>query len=200
MRIYIDALNESPKDGSWASLQPNAIRDISHIALDFRPAVEAVSAAAERFGQGDRLTLAFAELEGTFGWDTVGEDDPMRLPRRLKSDFFGTGPYFDRARILLAVELGQVLDRRRTARLQAALDYLETPAPIDSWKRFIGTEPGRPRLVHMLGAWGVELGLASTTLGSVATLRDASLDRCGALYLIQRGEARVGQLAEAVPS
>lgn len=189
VRIHIDALNESPEDGSWASLEPDAVPDSPHVALDCRPVVDAVIAAAERSGQSARLAQAFVEVESTFGWEALDEGDPERLPRRKESDFFGTGPYFDRARILLAVEPGKQLHRRRAAHLQAVLDYLEMPAPIDSWKRFIGTDPGRPRLVHMLAAWGVSLELKSTTIGQVETLHTVSFDRAAALDLISRGAA-----------
>ena len=194
VRFYIDALNESPADGSWASIQPDAVPGSPHVALDCGPIVDAVIAIAERSGQSARLQHAFAELEETFGWEILEEGDPARLPRRKESDFFGTGPYFERARMLLAVEPGQELHRRRAIRLQAVLDYLERPAPIDSWKRFIGTEPGKPRLVHMLAAWGVELGLSSLTIGKVATIQTASLDREAAFDLIRRGEEHVAKL------
>ena len=194
VRIYIDALNGSPQDDTWASLEPDAMPGSPHVALDCRPIVSAVIAAADQSGQGDRLALAFAELDSTFGWDALVEGDAARLPTRKESDFFGTGPYFDRARALLAVEPGKRLHRRRVARLQAALDYLESPAPIDSWKRFIGTDESKPRLVHMLAAWGVELGLKSVTVGEVGTFRIAFSDRPAALALIERGEERVAVL------
>lgn len=194
VRIHIDALNESPEDGSWASLEPDAAHDSPFVTLDCRPVVDAVIAAAERSGQSARLAEAFVEIESTFGWETLDEGDPERLPRRKESDFFGTGPYFNRARILLAVEPGKKLHRRRAAHLQAVLDYLEMPAPIDSWKRYIGTDPGRPRLVHMLAAWGVSLKLKSRTIGQVETLRMASFDRAAALDLIDRGEEHVARL------
>lgn len=196
VRIYIDALSGSPEDGSWASLEADAIPGSPHVTLDCAPVVEAVIATAESSQQSARLAEAFTEIESMFGWDELEDGHPERLPRRKKSDFFGTGPYFDRARALLAVELGQELHPRRATRLQAVLDYLEMPAPIDSWKRYIGTEPGRPRLVHMLAAWGVALGLKSTMIGDVAVLNDTSLDREAALDHIRRGEGRVVELVE----
>ena len=196
VRIYIDTLSGSTEDGSWASLQLDAIPGSPHVTLDCAPVVDAVIAAAERSKQDARLAQAFLEIESVFGWDELDEGHPERLPTRKKSDFFGTGPYFDRARALLAVELGQKLHRRRANRLQAVLDYLETPAPIDSWKRFIGTEPGRPRLVHMLAAWGVSLGLKSAMIGKVEIFHDTSLDREAAFDHIQRGETRVVKLVE----
>lgn len=196
VRIYIDALNDPPQEGSWASLQPDAFLGIPHVALDCRPLIDAVIDAAKQSNQSAQLVKAFVELESTFGWDDLAEEDPKRLPSRKESDFFGTGPYFGRARILLAVEPGQQIHRRRAARLQAVLDYLEKPAPIDSWKRFIGTEPGRPRLVHMVAAWGVALGLKSATIGEVAILSGVSYDRTAALDLIRRGEEHVAKLVE----
>lgn len=194
VRIYVDALNESPEDGSWASIRPDAIPGSPHIALDCGHLIDAVIAGADRSGQSARLAQAFLELESMFGWETLVEGDPERLPRRKESDFFGTGPYFERARALLAVEPGKKLHRRQAARLQALLDYLELPAPIDSWKRHIGTEAGRPRLVHMLAAWGVGLNLKSTMIGDVATFQMAYLDREAALDLIARGEKHVAKL------
>ena len=194
VRIHFDALNESAEEGSWASLLPDAVPGSPHLAVDCRPVIAAVAAVAEQSGQSGRLAQAFGDLEGMFGWDVLHEADPERLPRRKESEFFGTGPYFDRARVLLAVEPGQELHGRRAARLQAALDYLEAPAPIDSWKRFIGSEPGRPRLVHMLAAWGVGLKLKSATIGEVGTLHTASVDRSAALDLIGRGERHVAKL------
>lgn len=196
VRIYIDGLNETPKEGSWASLEPDALPGSPHVALDCSPVIDAVIAAAEHLGQSARLAQAFVELESTFGWEVLDECDPKRLPRRKKSDFFGTGPYFERARALLAVEPGQKLHRRRVARLQAVLEYLEMPPPIDSWKRFIGTDPHQPRLVHRLAAWGSTLKLKSVTFGDVATLHMAAHDREAAFDLIRRGEEHVVKLVE----
>ncbi|TPG16731.1 hypothetical protein EAH87_13875 [Sphingomonas koreensis] len=194
VRIYIDAIQESPEEGSWASVASDPKPGTPHITLDCRPVIDALITAADASDQAEELTLAFAELESTFGWEALKEGDPERLPRRKGSDFFGTGPYFDRACVLLAVEPGQKLHRRRAARLQAVLDYLEEPAPIDSWKRFIGTDEGRPRLVHMLAAWGVALGLNSITIGDVGTLNISSFDCEAAFDLVQRGEKHVAKL------
>lgn len=194
VHIHIDALNETVGNGSWASLQPDAMAGSPYIVVDCAPAIDAVVAIAEQFEQGDRLEQAFVELETTFGWENLDEGDPERLPRRKESDFFGTGPYFERARMLISVEPGEKLHHRRVARLQAVLDYLENPAPIDSWKRYIGTEPGRPRLVHLLAAWGVALKLSSATIGKVEVLHTASFNRKAMLDLLQRGEEHVAKL------
>jgi hypothetical protein len=194
VRIYVDAINESPGQGSWASVDADAVARIPHVALDCRPLVDAVSAAAERSGQSERLVLAFAELDGTFGWDSPGESDPLRLPRRLESGFFGTGPYFDRARALLSVDPEEKLHSRQKARLQALLGYLEEPAPIDSWKRFIGTDESETRLIHTLAARGRALGLASSVIGQVAIQQIAFEDQARAIDLIGRGEAHLATL------
>lgn len=194
IRIYVDALGRNPIEGSWASVEDDAPSDTAHIALDCRAMVDAVAAAAERADKTRQLADAFEELEGTFGWEDMTEHDAERLPRRRGSDFFGTGPYFVRARALLAAEPDTPIDARSRARLQATLDYLKKPAPIDSWKRFIGTDVRKPRLVHRLAAWGAGLGLQSNTIGPSDTLQSAFADRDEAIRLIDRGEKRAAEL------
>lgn len=194
IRIYVNALGRNPIEGSWASVEDDAPIGVSHIALDCRVIVDAVASAAEQAGKKDQLADAFDELEITFGWEVMTEHDAERLPRRRGSDFFGTGPYFARARALLAAEPDMPIDARSRDRLQATLDYLEKPAPIDSWKRFIGTDVHKPRLVHRLAAWGAGLGLRSNTIGLSGTLQSAFDDRDETIRLIERGEKRAAEL------
>lgn len=195
IRIYVDTLGRDPVEGSWASVEDDAPTATSHIALHCGPIVAAVAAAAEYAGKAGPLAAAFEELESTFGWEDMKESDACRLPLRSESDFFGTGPYFKRARALLAVDPNVPMHARSRARLQAMLDYLEKPAPIDSWKRFIGTETNKPRLVHLLAAYGAGLGLESNTIGHSGVLHSAFDDREAAIRLIERGERRAAELA-----
>jgi len=195
IRIHVDALGRDPVEGSWASVEDGAPAATPYIALDCTPIVVAVAAAAEDAGKAGPLAAAFEELESTFGWEDLKEADACRRPLRSKSDFFGTGPYFKRARALLAADPNVPMHARSRARLQAMLDYLETPAPIDSWKRFIGTEANKPRLVHLLAACGAGLGLQSNMIGHSGVLHSAFDDPEAAIRLIERGEKRAAELA-----
>ncbi len=126
------------------------------------------------------------------------EEDAPILPQRADSDFFGTGPYFDRARALLGHEPDAYLHPNVAPRLQAFLDYLEEPAPIDSWKRYIGSSSEEPRLVHILAAWGADLGLQPRSFGAEILKAACRRDRAYALTLIKSGEEVAAQLVERV--
>lgn len=200
IRLYVDALNDAPRIGSWASLHPMPVPGRPHVTLDCIPIIDAIRDAAASTGQADRLASAFADIDRTFGWDALKETDPTRLPARPESGFFGTGPYFDRARVLVSVIHGTGLRLRERQHLQAILDYLESPPPIDAWKQFIGTEPGEPRLYHLLSAWGLELGLKSKLLASEILRGTGFPNDAPALDLIGRGEARIAELIEEARS
>lgn len=193
--IYVDAFDEG-RDGrdtalaSWASNTESDPIDLSHVLLDCGPLVSALSCIADKANQQSTLRAAFEELGADFS-------APVAIPREISgksgSAFFSTGPYFDRARTVLASEPGRKLSRRKVARLQTYLQYLEVPPSIDAWKAIIGREAGGPRLHQMLAAWGVRLGLQSSVVAGEAMV-DAAFDRAGALSLIESGEAALSAL------
>ena len=195
VRIYVDAFPLDDAMGStWAMAAKAPLIGLPHIVLDCRAIVAAL---VEMRPGDDSLQAAFGMIERTFGWEKLRADEEPRLPSRLESGFFGTGPYFVRARALISVTDAGFVRRRERLRLQSYLDYLEAPPPIDAWKMFIGTDEGKPRLHHMLSGWGIELGLKSNLLAS-HTLRSAAFpinDR--ALDLIERGQRHLATLVEA---
>lgn len=199
VRIFVDAF-QSAEDGqsapaSWATVTGASPCNLPHISIDCRMLVDELESLVEATGTDrEPLAEAFNSLQRDFGALIRDGNEAPPIPSRAEPGFFGSGPYFQRARALLSPNLAASFGKGERARLQAYLNYLENPAPIDSWKRFIGTEPGSGRLVHMLAAWGAELGLASKLIGNVNTLRDATLSRDGALDLIERGEARLSCL------
>lgn len=198
VRIYIDAMGPGEKSTSWASLSRDRAHGLPHIVLDLSSVVAAISAeVGESDGLDGGLVAAFNELEETFGWAQVADQERPRLPQRGQSDFFGTGPYFERARVLLAHDPGQLLHHSEALRLQAYLDYLEEPAPIDSWKRFIGSEADEPRLVQILTTWGADLGLRPSSFGAEIHKAVTRRDRAYAMHLIESGERIAAELTKA---
>lgn len=190
VQIYVDAFPLSaPAPTSWASIAEVPPIRISHIVLDCRPIFACLGTVGPEAVQ--QLPRALEELERTFGWERLGESEAPRLPERLDSGFFGSGPYFERARVLVAMRDPTKLPTFELERLQAYLTYVEAPPPIDSWKQYIGTGPGEPRLIHLLAVCGLELGLKSRAVGS-DTLRVAAFPSAArALDLIERGEAHL---------
>lgn len=193
VRIYVDAFPfNDAAPSSWSTGAEASLTGVPHIVLDCRPIVGALRAM---FADDRRLQPAFDEIDRTFGWEKLGQNDAPRHPFRLESGFFGTGPYFERARSLLSVADPGFLRTRERLRLQAHLDYLEAPPPIDAWKQFIGTDSGKPRLHHMLSAWGLELGLKSTRLASEVLRATTFPSNERALDLIERGERYLAGVA-----
>ena len=155
----------SRADGEAASLVVVAYHADAPAALsvDCRHLLQAIvrhlggDAAARDAGLGGSLEA----LERRFGW--TAPDLPMRglatdQPRHRI--FLDEGPYFTRARALLAATPEQVAaSAPRMARLQAAMRYLDDPSPVDAWKAEVGIDASRPRLKHLLSFWGERLGL-----------------------------------------
>lgn len=192
LSIYIDALNGGPGVESWASFQSTGLVGASYIAFDCHRIVQLLTRIGERLPDGSRrLGAAFDEMRRDFApvAKETSDDDPVSRP--VERSLFSDGPYFDRARSLLSAEPSTDRHSLTTCRLQTYLNYLENPAPIDSWKAHIGTKAGEPRLGHFVSAWGVEIGLSSNNMGSVETLRTAASGRERALQLISDGERHV---------
>ena len=196
VRIHVDAFPLNGPPGSWASIGADAPEGLPFVAIDVGPVIRELHALADAAGTAASLRDAVGDLERTFGWEQLVSDADIRLPERLESGFFATGPYFERARALLAVKSGASLSQRDRLRFQAHLDYLEGPPPIDSWKRFIVTEGEKVRLVQLLAAKGLELGLRSTVLASQTLITAASPTEPRALVLIEKGERKVAELAK----
>ncbi|THD34443.1 MAG: hypothetical protein E7773_14740 [Sphingomonas sp.] len=202
LRIYVDALAPDTVDGqpgpaSFATASSDGPEGISHLVLDCQTIVDLLAVIAERHDAvSGALDAAYGELERTFGWDTPAERAPPVVPSRVASGFFGTGPYFERARALLAVDDGEQVGPLERMRLQSHLDYIETPPPVDGWKQFIGTDAAKPRLNQRLAAWGYGLGLKSSVIGQTDVLQSAWADRAATLDLIARGERRLSKLRE----
>ncbi|RYY26083.1 MAG: hypothetical protein EOP62_11420 [Sphingomonadales bacterium] len=200
VRIYVDAFRQmhagSTKPASWAGVGPSASTEFPHICLDCRLIVDNLASLFDASGfHQSSLANAFERLDRDFGGKAGADADAPPVPKKVEPGFFGTGPYFERARVLLSADPKSRLSPGEHHRLQAHLDYVEAPAPIDSWKRYIGTEPRKGALVQMLAARGAQLGLASRMIGNVETLRDAILTRDESLQLIGKGEMLLSKLA-----
>jgi hypothetical protein len=193
--IYVDAFDEG-RDGrdtalaSWATNDASDPVGLPHVLLDCNSLITALSRFAEAGDQDIALGSAFEELGVDFSPPAAV---PQEIAGKTGSAFFSTGPFFGRARAILESEPGRKLSRRKGARLQAFLRYLEAPPSIDAWKAIIGRDASAPRLHQMLGAWGVRLGLQSSVING-ETLVDAAFDKAGALSLIASGEARLAEL------
>ncbi|MGP7795641.1 hypothetical protein [Sphingomonas sp. CLY1604] len=128
---------------AWAgsSSTPSA----SGIRVDMTRPVSAVLATADA---GDPVA-AFADLEARFGWTRPHDVAP---PGGKLGDFLEDGPYLERADALLgaAGALEAATDGPSRVRIQALVDYLAEPAPIDAWKASIGRHADEPRLGHLL--------------------------------------------------
>lgn len=109
------------------------------------------------------LAAAFADLERAFGWTAPATPHRASVAEMSRGrGFLDEGPYFARARILLG-DPSRFPDPVRMplafARMQALIDYIEDPAPIDRWKSDIGDDEDRPRLGHLLSFWAESKGL-----------------------------------------
>lgn len=130
------------------------------IQIDMRRIVGALSAAAS--GSEDALAMSAAELEQSFGWSRpiLKSGEVSRVVRGVS--FLAEGPWFERAEALLTAPDGSFEPSRRpdaAIRMQALLDYLLAPAPVDAWKGEIGECKSEPRLKHLLAAFGRDRGL-----------------------------------------
>ena len=108
---------------------------------------------------GGGLPDAMDALERRFGWTeaTLPRGRAKSVPR--SGTFLDEGPYLQRAAALLAAddeEFDADLSSASAARLQALLDYLLTPSPVDVWKGEIGESADGLRLKHLLSIYGEE--------------------------------------------
>jgi hypothetical protein len=110
----------------------------------------------------DAVAAAFEQLELSHGWTRKAFPSRQELADMTRGrGFLEDGPYVARATMLLDAELdekGQATLAQRP-RLQAMLDYLDDPVPVDAWKAVVGTDHGAPRLGHLLHSWAVSIGL-----------------------------------------
>ncbi|NYD89211.1 hypothetical protein [Sphingomonas melonis] len=118
------------------------------LRLDMARQVSALVSAAD---SSDPET-AFVDLEARFGW-THPRD--LAAPDQPGGDFLHDGPYFERAEALLGMAHGSgaAVVVEPPARVQALVDYLADPAPVDAWKAMLGTRADQPRLGHLLMAF-----------------------------------------------
>lgn len=131
------------------------------IKTDVTRLIAAIRASATD-ANGAALATAFVGLERSHGWTHKSFPTRLELAEIARGrGFLEEGPYLPRARALLDAKLdddGQVVATQR-ARLQAMLDYVDAPVPVDAWKANVGTAEGEPRLGHLLQAWSAGIGL-----------------------------------------
>ena len=195
LNLYIDALDEGVGEEdiiSWGTTHDDD-SGIPHAVMDMAPILDALKAHGHR--DDARLDAAFNSLEEEFGWGVRSPDAVPLLPARIESEFFGTGPYFQRARALMSFAVGSTITSRQELRLQTFLDYLESPPPVDAWKQYIGADERAPRLVHILGARGAALGLRSKNV--VTETLVAASDDGAAARLIALGEMAQREISKS---
>lgn len=194
---FDDAWESNPSGATWASVGPGHSDAGAQIVVDCHHIVANLLAIQTARDELDPLRPAFEEFARSYGWVDKLQGDPPVVPARLGSTFFSTGPYFPRALAILAEDPEKPISALRRAMLQAHLDYIEAPPPIDAWKMYLGTEQGAPRLCHLVAVWGTELGLRSSIVGP-EVLRAASYPSdVRAAALIKSGERRLAELIEA---
>lgn len=148
-----------------SSLNVDELAQRPVIAIDLRRIARALLDPAARAGGANLGALAWqaGTMERIFGW-TVPEipfrgsvQDMWREP-----SFLDDGPFLTRAQRLLEglpEEDGRQVDSRLRPRLQALLDYLEDPSPVDVWKREVGEDEALPRLKHLIADASRKAGL-----------------------------------------
>ena len=198
--IHVDAFDDAwestPSGATWASVGPSDSDAGAQIVVNCHHIVSKVVAFQTARNHPDSLVLAFEELARTYGWADKRQEDAPVVPTRLGSIFFSTGPYFARARAILAQDPEKSISAQRRAMLQSHLNYIEAPPPIDGWKRHLGTEKGAPRLCHLVGVWGMELGLRSTIVGPEVMKAASYPSDVRALALIESGERTLAELID----
>ena len=175
--IMADAMGQGDAEGSSSILQEvHAVAGFSQveadgttpaIVVDTGPAVRILSSAIGGGDagprMGDELGAAFVELEQAFGW--TGAIIPTRADVSTMArgrGFLDEGPFFGRAETLLRASLDgfdSAVSPAGASRMQALVKYLEAPAPIDAWKREIGTGSTALRLKHLLNFSAQQIGL-----------------------------------------
>jgi hypothetical protein len=191
-----DAWEREPSGATWAWVGPTAPENGAQIALDCLQIVSHLLEHQEKAHGVDRLADGFGELARSYGWCDRLEGDSEVVPVRRGSTFFSTGPYFERARAILAQAPQQSLSSQRRAMLQSHLKYIERPPPIDAWKKYIGTEEGAPRLCHLIAVWAADLGLQSSMAGPEVLKAASYPSDLRARALIEFGERRLAELIE----
>lgn len=165
----------------------------SGLRLDIGRQISALASAVDTGDPG----AAFAELGTKFGWtrphDTVASGRPA-------GDFLDDGPYFDRAEALLGLARDTDADADADAdaaanvapsdRMQAIVDYLANPAPVDVWKANLGTAADRPRLGHLLMAFAKLRGFDATAFDFVEAAVGPDELGAAAAEIIRRARAR----------
>jgi hypothetical protein len=200
INIHVDGFDDEWEKGaysvSWASNGPIQSEAGAHIVVDCLHVVHNLVVHQEATGRRGSLAEGFDDLSRTYGWVNRLQGEAPVLPRRLGSSFFSTGPYFARARAILAHSPDQPISKARRALLQSHLNYIEWPPPIDAWKGILGTEHGAPQLRHLLAVWGLELGLQSSIAGT-EVMKDVSFPSdVRASALISGGEQMIAELVE----
>ncbi len=157
----------------------------SGLRLDMRRQISALVSAVDTGDPG----AAFADLEARFGWtrshDTAASDRSAR-------DFLNDGPYFDRAEALLdlAHDADVAADAAPSDRMQALVDYLADPAPVDVWKTNLGTSANKPRLGHLLMAFARLRGFDAATYDFVEAAVGPDQLGVAAAAIVRRARAR----------
>lgn len=157
----------------------------SGLRLDMGRQISALVSAVDMDDPG----AAFADLDARFGWtrseDTVVPSDPA-------GDFLADGPYFDRAEALLGLarDADAVAEAARSDRMQALVDYLADPAPVDAWKANLGTSPDKPRLGHLLLAFAKLRGFDAAAYDVVEAAVGPDELGVAAADIIRRARAR----------
>lgn len=169
------------------------------VVVDARRFVAALAPDAENPPAG--LSAALGRLELAFGWTAPAL--PGGVTRLSEFDrgggtFLERGPFFERATALLsapAKAFGEASPHTR-ARLQALLDYVLDPAPVDQWKGFVGDErpTGGPglRLRQLLSEFGSVRGLepSKTWPGTVMTALEGDLAATAMDFVRRATDAR----------
>jgi hypothetical protein len=200
VHICVDAFDSAwerePSGATWATLGPLTLDGGAKIALDCFHIVSHLVEHQEKHDGCERLTDGFTELARSYGWSDGLEGEAEVIPTRRGSTFFSTGPYFGRARAILAQSPQQKLSSQRRAMLQSHLNYVERPPPIDAWKKHLGTEERSPRLCHLVAVWGAELSLQSSIAGPEVLKAASYPSNIRALALIEFGERKLAELIE----
>ena len=163
------------------------------ISIDLGRIVAALASPQRDAMSHDDLAVAFTSLEKSFGWtrpEIPSRADVAKMTRGR--DFLDRGPYLERAEALLEAPDTAFDAQHPTAcrRLQAIFDYLENPVPIDAWKAEIGTEPGAPRLKHLLHAYAIEKGLVPRKAMPETLLNSAQIDARERAFALVKGARR----------
>ncbi|MEI5688081.1 MULTISPECIES: hypothetical protein [Sphingomonas] len=157
----------------------------SGLRLDMSHQISALVSAVDTGDPG----VAFADLEARFGW-TRSHD--AAVPDHPAGDFLDDGPYFDRAEALLSLapDVDVAADAVPSERMQALVDYLADPSPVDVWKANLGTSADKPRLGHLLMAFARLRGFDAATYDFVEAAVGPDELGVAAAAIVRRARAR----------